>query len=310
MPRIGAIALTTTLLGALLVCAPARAEDPAAPPPAPKPMHADAPVRITLADGARALRVTRMVAAPIDTVWKTWASSEGLSTALGTPVTVEPKLGGKFEIQWVPDAPEGQRGSEGCTVQAWLPSRMLAFTWNAPPQFGDLRNQHSLVVIEMEEVCHGITQVRLTHHGFGEGEDWTSVYDYFTQAWPRVMDRVCASLGGALPTAQCGKQGWVYLITDIYRDRDDFIRNMTDEEKSVMAEHSRYLSDKTRAGEVIQAGPCTDMQGPGIVIFYAPSEEAARAFMENDPAVKHGIFITELHPLALSLLRERDRITP
>jgi hypothetical protein len=32
--------------------------------------------------------------------------------------------------------------------------------------------------------------------------------------------------------------------------------------------------------------------------------------MENDPAVKHGIFKTELHPVALSLLRERDRAVP
>jgi len=281
------------------------------PAEAPKPAaFSGAPVQITLPDGSRALRVTRLVMAPIADVWKTWASSEGLSAALGKQVTIEPRVGGAFEILWKPDAPEGERGSEGCVVQAFLPERMIAFTWNAPPQFGPLRNEHSLVVVTMDEVAQGVVRLELTHHGFGTGEGWDGVYAYFTEAWPYVMDTVCATLGGPLTRASEGQTGWVYLITDIYRDKNEFVNNMTDDEKKIMGEHSQYLTRLTRTGTVIHAGPCTDMIGPGIVIFFADTEDAARKIMQNDPAVKNGIFITELHPLAMSLLRERDRVRP
>lgn len=284
---------------------------PPAPSEAPKPpAYAASPVKVTLADGSRGLRVKRLVKAPIADVWRAWSTSEGLGGALDKSVTIEPRIGGKFEILWKADAPEGERGSEGCVVQAWIPNRMLAFTWNAPPQFGAARAERSLVVVELDEVAPSIVQIRLTHLGFGTGAEWDGVYDYFAEAWPYVVDKVAGSLGGALTKPSERQLGWVYLITDIYRDKDEFIKSMTDDEKRIMGEHSTYLSEKTRDGQVIHAGPCTDMIGPGIVIFYADSEEAAREFMANDPAVKHGIFIAELHPLALSLVRERDRAKP
>ena len=302
------IALMIAVVMVLAAFAVRASGEDAPAPAAPTPAFGKAPVQITLADGSRALRVTRLVKAPIADVWNAWASSEGLSKALDRPATVEPRLGGKFEILWVPDAPEGQRGSEGCIVQAWIPERMLAFTWNAPPQFPTARTEHAIVVIEMDEIAPGVVRVRLTHHGFGDGEEWDGVYEYFTAAWPHVMQWVCDSLGGPLNRASEGQQGWVYLITSIYRE--NFLQTITPEEQQVMADHSAYLRDKTRAGQVVHAGPCTDMIGPGIVIFYAGSEEEARAVMENDPAVQAGIFITELHPLAMSLVRERDRTIP
>lgn len=52
---------------------------------------------------------------------------------------IELKPGGKYEIFFSKSVPEGQRGSEGCTILAHAPDVMLAFTWNAPPSIPTLR---------------------------------------------------------------------------------------------------------------------------------------------------------------------------
>jgi uncharacterized protein YciI len=81
---------------------------------------------------------------------------------------------------------------------------------------------------------------------------------------------------------------------------------MTEEEKAILGRHAEYIRDLTKKGTVVLAGPCTDMKGPGIVVFQAANEPAARAIMEADPAVQLGIFRAELHPMRLSFVRGRD----
>jgi uncharacterized protein YciI len=40
------------------------------------------------------------------------------------------------------------------------------------------------------------------------------------------------------------------------------------------------------------------------VIFEADSEEGARAFMEDDPFLRHGLFRASLHPFRAAVIRE------
>jgi hypothetical protein len=42
----------------------------------------------------------------------------------------------------------------------------------------------------------------------------------------------------------------------------------------------------------------------GIAIFEAPDEDAAKKFMEEDPAVAGGLMTAELHPFAVALERK------
>jgi hypothetical protein len=42
----------------------------------------------------------------------------------------------------------------------------------------------------------------------------------------------------------------------------------------------------------------------GIAIFEAPDEDAARKFMQEDPAVAGGLMTAELHPFAVALQRK------
>lgn len=64
-----------------------------------------------------------------------------------------------------------------------------------------------------------------------------------------------------------------------------------------LREHGEYMLSLYSKGVMKLAGPLTDNAG-GAVVFEASSESEAREIVANDPAVKSGIFIHELHPWA------------
>lgn len=135
----------------------------------------------------RVLEKTVVVAAPVADVYRTWTTPEGMKSFIAQGAVIEMKPGGKYEIYFDTSAPEGQRGSEGCEVLSFVENRMLSFTWNAPPQFPEVRQQRSFVVVHFSPIAGNQTRVDLTHGGWGQGEQWDKVYDYFDKAWTVVL---------------------------------------------------------------------------------------------------------------------------
>jgi uncharacterized protein YndB with AHSA1/START domain len=80
----------------------------------------------------RTLEKQVSVPAPIADVWTAWTTAEGVTSFSAPAANIELRIGGPYEWLFMLDAPPGERGAEGCTVQAFLPPRLLAFTWNAP----------------------------------------------------------------------------------------------------------------------------------------------------------------------------------
>lgn len=78
----------------------------------------------------------------------------------------------------------------------------------------------------------------------------------------------------------------------------------TDEEAHLVSEHFQYLQGLCEAGVVKLAGRTlnTDAGAFGIIIFEATDESAARALVDNDPAVKHGVMRAELYPYRIALM--------
>lgn len=95
-------------------------------------------------------------------------------------------------------------------------------------------------------------------------------------------------------------QTYIYLVRPT---REQFNETMSAEEETIVGEHFTRLKNMLAAGELILAGPCTDAAF-GVVIFRAASEESAREIMDNDPAVKNGVFSAELHEFRVSLLAQ------
>ena len=90
---------------------------------------------------------------------------------------------------------------------------------------------------------------------------------------------------------------YIYIIHP-YRHR--FFDDPTPEEQTVMDEHFNYLKKAAAAGTVILAGPCTD-DTFGLCVFRAANDDAANAFMFNDPSVKQNVMAAELHPIRVSV---------
>jgi uncharacterized protein len=86
----------------------------------------------------------------------------------------------------------------------------------------------------------------------------------------------------------------------IHPYRDGFFDNPSPKENAVMEEHFNYLKDAADRGIVLLAGPCLD-DTFGLVVFRAENDEAASAFMFNDPSVKKNVMAAELHPMRISL---------
>lgn len=102
---------------------------------------------------------------------------------------MELRPGGPFEIYMLMDNPPGLRGSEGCKVLSYLPLRMLSFTWNAPPEYPDIRdNEHKTwVVVQLTKKDESTTMVEIDHLGWKDGKEWDAVFDYFHKAWEIVL---------------------------------------------------------------------------------------------------------------------------
>jgi len=100
--------------------------------------------------------------------------------------------------------------------------------------------------------------------------------------------------------------------TWIYRLRPTrfamLVEGPTPEEQRLVGEHFAYLQELTRRGVVHLAGrtTTTDEDGMGIVLFSSPDEESARALMEADPAVRHGVMGASLFPFRLALLNSES----
>ncbi|HEU4965793.1 MAG TPA: YciI family protein [Bacilli bacterium] len=97
------------------------------------------------------------------------------------------------------------------------------------------------------------------------------------------------------------KKEFVYKLNP---SRPTFIQDMTAEEEAVMGRHFHYLQGLLKEQRLIMAGPCLDAEF-GLVVFVAESEEEAREVMNNDPAIKEGVMIADLHPFRVSLLQGR-----
>src|SRR3954453_22646757 len=93
---------------------------------------------------------------------------------------------------------------------------------------------------------------------------------------------------------------WVYFI---HPPRENFGATMTESEQAVWDEHGQLLQRRFEEGSLILAGPTLGPVNTGICVFEAPDEDAARAYMEEDPTIASGIGRGELRPFRATYRR-------
>jgi uncharacterized protein YndB with AHSA1/START domain len=133
------------------------------------------------------LRKEVIVPASLKEVWDAWTTTEGVKTFFSSDAKVELVVGGPYEIYFLLENPYGLKGSEDCHILSYLPMEMFSFEWGAPPEFGDLRNRCTQVILQFEEIEPSKVKIKFSQYGWGKGEDWDKLYDYFDKAWSYVL---------------------------------------------------------------------------------------------------------------------------
>jgi uncharacterized protein len=97
---------------------------------------------------------------------------------------------------------------------------------------------------------------------------------------------------------------FIYVLRLVPRLHSDTA--WTKEDEMVIARHLNRFKHAIETRELILAGRTTEPGDKtfGIAVFEAKDEEAARKFMESDPAVVAGLMTAELHPFAVALVRK------
>ena len=105
------------------------------------------------------------------------------------------------------------------------------------------------------------------------------------------------------PKAEKPRQ-FIYVLRPVPRLYADSA--WTKEDNAALARHFARFQEATKSGQLILAGRTSEPGDKtfGIAIFEAPDEDAARKFMQEDPAVAGGLMTAELHPFAVALQRK------
>jgi uncharacterized protein YndB with AHSA1/START domain len=138
-------------------------------------------------NGEKAIVIVEEIRAPISEVWEAWTTEKGAKTFFAPSCKINLVPSGEYEMYFMPGAPAGQKGGEGCRILAIEPEKMLSFTWSAPPQFPKIRKQYTTVILRFEKLTDDRTTVSFTQIGWGESEEWQKVYHYFQNAWGKVV---------------------------------------------------------------------------------------------------------------------------
>ncbi len=252
-----------------------------------------------------------VVDAPRSKVFAAFTTVEGVTGFLAPRACIELCAGGRYELAFHAGGEEGLRGTEGCRVQSWVEGEMLSLTWNAPPQFETVRCARTFVVLQFLDASGGGTLVRVTHGGWGEGDEWAEVRDYFANAWLRVLEHLGEYFirGPRWPREEtqaivpAPHAKFAYFIRPA---RPEYFATPTPEEDEAVEAHAAYVRRLLARDRLEVAfrnfdpgiapvdGEALDVAAPGIVLFRAVDEDEARRVMEDDPAVRAGVFQARL----------------
>jgi uncharacterized protein YndB with AHSA1/START domain len=137
--------------------------------------------------GERAIDKEVIVAAPVAAVWQSWTTKAGIESFFAPQAEIEARVGGAFHVHIDPLAEPGMKGADDMRFMALQPMRMLSFDWNAPPSLPEARQQHTFVVVRLQDIDGKSTRVTLHHTGWGDGGEWDKTFTYFDRAWGNVL---------------------------------------------------------------------------------------------------------------------------
>src|SRR5437016_810264 len=99
----------------------------------------------SLINSSKVIRKETITTAILQDAWKAWTTIEGATSFLVPKASIEPVVGGRYELFSSLKSPKGFQGTEGCKILALEPQKHLAFELIAPPQFPNVRRLRTKV---------------------------------------------------------------------------------------------------------------------------------------------------------------------
>lgn len=131
-----------------------------------------------------------VVKASPETVFKLWTTNEGVKKFFGLDAEIEKRVGGKYSIYF--DPKDRRLSSEGARILRYEPPNFLSFEWRGKPEMIEMNAQPfpTWVEVQFESAEGNSTHITLDHYGFGEGGTWDPAYQFFSEAWPSVLNKL------------------------------------------------------------------------------------------------------------------------
>jgi len=121
-------------------------------------------------------------------VWRIWTTSQGAEEFFAEKANIQLAIGGPYEIQF--DPKDERAGTKGLKILSYAPEEMISFQWNAPPEYPEVRNGGTWVVVQMHPEGPDRTHVTVEHLGWKEGPEWDQAYAHFIRGWGELMKRL------------------------------------------------------------------------------------------------------------------------
>ena len=134
-----------------------------------------------LSSGERVLRHEGELQAPVDSVWRTLTTNDGLRSFLAPAVWIDLRPGGRWETGHAASASQGDPGNIVNEVLACLPNEMLAVrVLQAPPTFVHPEIARQVwTVYQLHRIDEQRTLLTVSMVGWPTGPAADSVYRFF-----------------------------------------------------------------------------------------------------------------------------------
>ncbi|MFX1320275.1 MAG: SRPBCC domain-containing protein [Promethearchaeota archaeon] len=126
--------------------------------------------------------------------FKMFTVNKFLEAWLTEKAEVEPKIGGKYELFWVPEQRE-DNSTIGCKVTGIEDNRFISFDWKGPVQFKSFMNvanplTHVIVFFSPDPKDKNKTTIHLFHTGWRNDEGWQEARHFFEKAWIKALQEL------------------------------------------------------------------------------------------------------------------------
>lgn len=149
-----------------------------------------------------------IIAAPVEQVWAAFTTEAGMEAWMVPTASIDLRVGGQWRTSYNPASTLDDADTIVHTIIAYEPMRMLATTTRPPESardfFGDVDFSQLWGVMRFEPLDASSTRITITGLGYGEGEAWDKVLNFFATNNPLVLEELARHLTPDAPPHETG----------------------------------------------------------------------------------------------------------